>query len=82
MKVKKKFEQAKNGGPNMNKRKSFDGVLSVGRAKGIIEQCGVPQNLMKANNRSLISEVPEMLVSNAPSVREGKEVHQVRDIIH
>jgi len=37
---------------------------------------------MKANNRSLISEVPEMLVSNAPSVREGKEVHQVRDIIH
>ena len=68
----------------MNKRKSFDGVLFVGKAKGIIEQCGVPQNLVKLsmNNRSLISEVPEMLVSNAPSVREGREVHQVKDIIH
>ena len=37
MKVKKKFDQAKRGVTNINKRKSFDGVLSMGIAKGIIE---------------------------------------------
>ena len=39
---------------------------------------------MKANlnNRSILSEMPEMLVSNAPSVNEGRDVHTVKDVIH